>query len=163
MNVISQSARIGKNVTIGAFAVVEDDAEIGDNTTLGPYCLVRRGAKIGRDCNFTAYCEIREHVTIGDNTKFGSRCTISANANIGANVSIKYSFVLTDTPDLKRGDDKVVGSIGDGSLIGANVTLMPGFSIGKNCIIGACSQVRSNVNDNEIWFGNPAKFMKMNE
>ena len=93
----------------------------------------------------------------------GSRCTISANAIIGSNVTVKYSFVLTDTPDLKQGDVKNVGAIGDGTLIGANVCLMPGFSIGKNCIIGACSQVRSQVLDNEIWYGNPAKFFKKNE
>ena len=42
-------------------------------------------------------------------------------------------------------------------MIGANVTLMPNTSIGNNCVIGACSQVRDNVPDNEIWFGNPAK------
>ena len=54
----------------------------------------------------------------------------------------------------------MVGYIGDNTLIGANVTLMPGFNIGKNATIGACSQVRNNVGDNEIWFGNPAKHFK---
>ena len=101
-------------------------------------------------------------MVIGDNTSFGSRCTISANAIIGSNVLIKYSFVLTDTADLKADPIKSVQGIGDGTLIGANVTLMPGFSIGKNCIIGACSQVRHNIGDNEIWYGNPAKYFKMN-
>ena len=107
-----------------------------------------------------AYCEIRENVKIGDNTSFGSRCTISANALIGSDVTIKYGFVLTDTPNLKEDKIKIVKGISDGTLIGANVTLMPGFSIGKNCIIGACSQVRNNIKDNEIWYGNPAKFFK---
>ena len=54
----------------------------------------------------------------------------------------------------------MVAGVGDGALIGANVTLMPGFSIGKNTIIGACSQVRAHVPDDEIWYGNPAKFFK---
>jgi acetyltransferase-like isoleucine patch superfamily enzyme len=40
---------------------------------------------------------------------------------------------------------------------------MPGFNIGKNCIIGACSQVRAHVSDNEIWYGSPAKFYKTNK
>jgi acetyltransferase-like isoleucine patch superfamily enzyme len=92
----------------------------------------------------------------------GSRCTISANATIGNNVTIKYGFVLTDTPDLKQSSLKTVKGIGDHTLIGANVTLMPGFSIGKNCIIGACSQVRSDISDNQIWYGSPAKFFKEN-
>ena len=149
---------------IHRLAYVEDDynAEIGKDAFIGPFCIVRQGAIIGDYCKFTAYCEIRENVVIGNNTKFGSRCTISANAVIGENCTIKYGFVLTDTPDLNDGNRKVVGSIGDGTLIGANVCLMPGFSIGKNCIIGACSQVRADVPDNQIWYGNPAKFFKEN-
>ena len=135
---------------------------IGDNSLIGINAVVLNGAKIGKNCKFTAYCEIRDNVIIGDNTTMGSRCTISANAIIGSNVTVKYSFVLTDTPDLTKGHEKNVGSIGNGTLIGANVCLMPGFSIGENCIIGACSQVRSHVKDNEIWYGNPAKLFKKN-
>jgi len=158
----SDKIRAGEDVFIHELAYIEDGAEIGSGTTIGPFCIVRKNAKIGKNCKFTAYCEIRENVIIGNNTSFGSRCTISANAKIGNNVTIKYGFVLTDTPDLKEGDKKSVGTIGDGSLIGANVCLMPGFSIGKNSIIGACSQVRTNVGDNEVWYGSPAVFFKSN-
>ncbi|WP_271711525.1 DapH/DapD/GlmU-related protein [Marinigracilibium pacificum] len=157
---ISDKATIGKNVEIHPLALVEEDTVIGDGTKVGPFCIVRKGARIGENCKFTAYCEIRENVKIGNRVSFGSRCTISANAEIGDDVTIKYAFVLTDTPNLDKGDEKVVGKIGDGTLIGANVTLMPGFNIGKRSVIGACSQVRSEVGDDEIWFGNPAKFFK---
>jgi UDP-2-acetamido-3-amino-2,3-dideoxy-glucuronate N-acetyltransferase len=160
MNIISDKATIGKNFKVGSFCIIEDDAVIGDNVTLGNYCVVKKGASIGDNCKFTAYCEIRENVKIGNNTTFGSRCTISANASIGNNVTIKYGFVLTDTPVLERGDEKSVGNIGDNVLIGANVCLMPGFSIGSNSVIGACSQVRSEVGDSEVWYGNPAKLYK---
>ena len=153
---------ISKSAQIHPLAYVEKDVSIGDNTFIGPFCIVRTGARIGNECKFTAYCEIRENVVIGDRVGFGSRCTISSNAVNGDDVSIKYSFVLTDTPDLKEGDRKSVGSIGNGVLIGANVTLMPGCSIGNNSIIGACSQVRNNVGENEVWFGNPAKKYKQN-
>lgn len=157
---ISSKAIIGKNVEIHPLALIEDGVEIGDNTSIGPFCIFRKNAKIGSNCKFTAYCEIRENVEIGDNTSFGSRCTISANAKIGNNVTIKYSFVLTDTPNLEEGSVKSIGNIGNNVLIGANVTLMPGFNIGHNSIIGACSQIRDNVGENEIWFGNPAKLYK---
>lgn len=159
-SVISDKAKIGDHVKIGHFCIIEDDAVIGEGTVIGNYCIVKKGAIIGKNCRFTAYCEIRDNVKIGDNTTFGSRCTISANAVIGNNVTIKYGFVLTDTPVLEEGDNKVVGCIGDGSLIGANVCLMPGFNIGENATIGACSQVRSHVGDHEIWYGSPAKLFK---
>lgn len=154
---------ISPSAKIHPLAYIEDNVSIGDNTVIGPFCIVRSGARIGSDCKFTAYCEIREDVTIGDRTGFGSRCTISAGATIGSDVSIKYSFVLTDTPNLKEGYIKSVGNIGDGALIGANVTLMPGFSIGANSVIGACSQVRDNVGAGEVWFGSPAKLFKKND
>lgn len=154
---------IGDSVEIHPLALIEEGVEIGDNTKIGPFCIVRSGAKIGKNCQFTAYCEIRENVVIGDDCKFGSRCTISADAVIGTGAIIKYSFVLTDTPDLRENDRKSVKGVGDNTLIGANVTLMPGVSIGNNCIIGACSQVRKNVPDNEIWYGSPAQFLKMND
>ena len=86
-----------------------------------------------------------------------SRCTISAGAKIGENCTIKYGFVLTDTPDITKNNEKKIGSIGNNVKIGANVVLMPGFSIGNNSIVGACSQVRKNIGINEIWYGNPAK------
>jgi acetyltransferase-like isoleucine patch superfamily enzyme len=161
-SVIDESSKISRKCEIGEFVVIEENVIIGENTKIGPFSIIKKGSVIGNNCSFTAYCEIRENVKIGNNTKFGSRCTISANSQIGDNVTIKYGFVLTDTPNLKHGDVKVVGKVDDFTLIGANVTLMPGFSIGKNSIIGACSQVRDNVGDNEIWFGSPAKFHKKN-
>ncbi len=154
---------IANTANIHPLAYIEPNVEIGANTKIGPFCIVRSGAKIGSNCKFTAYCEIRENVIIGDGTTMGSRCTISANATIGKNTTIKYGFVLTDTPNLKDGGFKSVKGIGDNVLIGANVTLMPSFSIGDNSIIGACSQVRANVPSNQIWYGSPAKFYKENE
>lgn len=145
---------------IHPLALIEEGAIIGKNVSIGPFCIIRRGAQIGDNCSFTAYCEIRENVTIGPNTSMGSRCTISANASIGANTIIKYGFVLTDTPDLEANSNKLVQGVGDHVLIGANVTLMPGFSIGDRAIIGACSQVRNHVPAGEVWFGSPAKFFK---
>ena len=157
---ISDKAKIGKNVKIHPLALVEEYAEIGKNTRIGPFCIVRKNAKIGENCKLTAYCEIRENVEVGNNSSFGSRCTISANCKIGSNVVIKYGFVMTDTPNLEKDSQKISAKIEDGVLIGANVTLMPGCSLGRDSIIGACSQVRCDVGSSEIWYGNPAKFFK---
>ncbi|MFD2552342.1 DapH/DapD/GlmU-related protein [Bizionia sediminis] len=156
----SKAFKINKNCKIHKLAYIEEDVEIGEGTEIGPFCIVRKGAKIGSNCKFTAYCEIRENVVVGDNTSFGSRCTISANCRIGNNVVIKYGFVMTDTPDLAEHNSKVSSYIADNVLIGANVCLMPGFNIKRGAIVGACSQVRSEIGEEEIWYGSPAKFYK---
>lgn len=145
---------------IHPLAYVEDNVEVGPHSIVGPFCILRTGVRVGANCKFTAYCELRENVEVGDGTTMGSRCTISANAIIGKNTTIKYAFVLTDTPNLEEGDMKSVRGIGDNVLVGANVTLMPGFSIGDNAIVGACSQVRADIPNNEVWYGSPAQFYK---
>jgi UDP-2-acetamido-3-amino-2,3-dideoxy-glucuronate N-acetyltransferase len=160
---IAENVKIGEGVKISDFVVIEENVEIGDHVSIGPFSVIRKGAKIGNKCKFTAYCEIRENCEVGEGSTMGSRCTISAGVVIGKNVTIKYGFVATDTPNLTEGDKKSVGIIGDNSLFGVNVVLMPGVNVGENCIIGACSQVRNDISDNEIWYGNPAKFYKKND
>ncbi len=180
LNYISKKAIMGENVQIGRFCVIEDDvfladhvivedhaiiqqgAKVGEGTIIGTYCKVGKDTVIGSNCKFTSYCEIRDNCVLGDNVSMGSRCTLSANITVEDDVIIKYGFVATDTPKLSQNDVKVTGVLGKGSKYGANVTIMPGLSIGANVEIGSCSQVRHNVPDNEIWYGNPARFYKKN-
>ncbi len=39
-------------------------------------------------------------------------------------------------------------------------TILPGVSIGKGCVIAAGAVVISDVPDNEMWGGVPARFIK---
>jgi len=50
-------------------------------------------------------------------------------------------------------------SIGDQVFIGAHTTILKGVTIGENSIIGACSLVVNDIPSNEIWGGNPAKYL----
>ena len=47
-----------------------------------------------------------------------------------------------------------------GASIGANSTILAGITIGENAMVGAGSVVTKSVPAGEVWFGNPAKFMK---
>jgi acetyltransferase-like isoleucine patch superfamily enzyme len=51
-----------------------------------------------------------------------------------------------------------------GASIGAASVILGGVIIGENAMIGAGSVVTKDVPDNELWYGNPAKFIrKVNE
>ena len=177
-SIISAEANLGLNVQIGRFCLIEDGVNIGDNVKIGDYSLIlsgttigdgtnigtytKIGAKvtIGKGCSFTSFCEIRDGCQFGDRVVMGSRCTFSAGTVVEDDVLVKYSFVYTDTPVLSQNQIKKVGVLKKGSRFGANVTIMPGVNIGQNSEIGACSLVRHDVPDNEIWYGFPAKFFK---
>jgi UDP-3-O-[3-hydroxymyristoyl] glucosamine N-acyltransferase len=175
---VSPTARIGSNVRIGRFVVIEDRVEIGNDaviedfaliqsgsrigeaTKIGTYCKVGHEALIGHHCSFTSYCEVRDQCILGNHVSMGSRCTLSAGTEVEDGVIMKYGFVVTDTPVLLKNSEKIVGRLGEKSRFGANVVIMPGVSIGKNSEIGACSQVRCNVPDEQVWYGNPARFYR---
>ena len=54
-------------------------------------------------------------------------------------------------------------NIGDNVFIGAHTTILKGVTIGNNVIIGACSVITKDIPENEIWAGNPANFIKLND
>lgn len=53
--------------------------------------------------------------------------------------------------------------IGDGTFIAAGSIILKGCHIGKNCVIGAGSIVTSDIDDNQIWAGNSAHYIREND
>ncbi len=46
---IDPTARLGANVSVGAFSVIGADVEIGDGTSVGPHAVIQGPTRIGRD------------------------------------------------------------------------------------------------------------------
>lgn len=51
-------------------------------------------------------------------------------------------------------------TVGDNTHIGWDVTIMPGVSIGKNCVIGCNAVVTRDIPDNSVAAGVPARVIK---
>ena len=51
-------------------------------------------------------------------------------------------------------------TIGEDCWIGSNVTILKGVKICNNSVVGANSLVSKSIPPDEIWAGNPAKFIK---
>lgn len=75
--VISQTAKIGRDVCIMPYAVVDDGAVIGDRTVVFPYVYIGKNAKIGADC------ELNPGAVIHENSILGDRVVLRAHAVIG--------------------------------------------------------------------------------
>lgn len=90
---------------------------------------------------------------------------IEDNVLIGSGVKIwDTDFHSVDYLDRMQEPDTHVQSasviIKEGAFIGACAIIWKGVIVGKHSVIGAGSVVTKNVPDNEVWAGNPAKFIK---
>ncbi|MBN2240379.1 MAG: acyltransferase [Dehalococcoidales bacterium] len=102
-------------------------------------------------------CQYFENLELGKNTDIGAFTYINArygvwiedNVQIGSHCSL-YSW---STIDNKQG--KVI--IRKNAAVGTHCTVMPGVTIGENTVVGAHSFVNSDLPDNVIAFGVPAK------
>ncbi|SCU10472.1 acetyltransferase [Staphylococcus xylosus] len=75
--------------------------------------------------------------------------TIGKNCVIGYNTTILTHEFLVD--EFKTGPVH----IGDNTLIGANVIILPGVTIGNNVKVGAGAVVSKDIPDNTLAYGNP--------
>jgi len=98
--------------------------------------------KLGKyfDIGTFTYINCNYGVEIGDNVQIGSHCSIYSNSTI----------------DSKKGE--VV--LQKNCKVGTHSTIMPNVIIGKNSIVAAYSFVTTNIPNNEVWGGIPAKFLK---
>jgi acetyltransferase-like isoleucine patch superfamily enzyme len=109
-----------------------------------------------------------KEIVIGNNVKLGSYLqiwgeggiTIGDDCLIASHVSINSVTHNTQTKTFNEQNLKAPIKIGDNVWIGSHAILVPGVQIGNNCVIGAGSFVNSNIPDNSIAVGTPAKVIK---
>jgi acetyltransferase-like isoleucine patch superfamily enzyme len=129
----------------------------GNHVILHPKCeiVVPERLEIGDHTSIWAYTTI--YSTFG--VKIGKNCLISSNCGISS-----YNHTINSLNRIEsRKDDYLYSKqviIGDNVWIGMNACILPGVEIGENSIVGSGSVVTKNVPANEIWVGNPAKFIK---
>jgi UDP-3-O-[3-hydroxymyristoyl] glucosamine N-acyltransferase len=76
--VVGTNVALGENITIGAFAVVED------NTSIGPGSRIDAGAVIGAGVRIGAECHIYPRAVVYPGTTLGDRVVVHAGAVLGS-------------------------------------------------------------------------------
>ena len=125
---------------------------------------VYESAEIGKNVSIGAFTEIGDNVVIGENTRIGKGCFIPAGVVIGKDVFIGPHVTFSNDmypPSTKA--DWLRTFVQDGAAIGAGVCVRPGVEIGKNSLIGVGSVVIQDVPGNQVWVGNPARFLRFNK
>ena len=111
---------------------------------------------IGNNVGISATAIICNHqITIGNHVSIGGNTVIYDTDFHNINPILRNNKTID-----KQSAVKLPVIIENNVLIGAHTTILKGVTIGKNSVIGACSVVTKNVPPNQIWAGNPAKFIK---
>jgi len=147
---VAPGAVLGRDVSVGAFAIVGDGAEIGTRSVIEPYVFVGDGARIGDDCEIRSRVSIREHVVIGnrvivqDGAVIGSEGFGFVKLKDGTHYKIPQHGTLVIEDDVEVGanttiDRPAVGEtrIGAGTKIDNLVQIAHGVSIGRRVLLAA--------------------------
>lgn len=111
---VSETAVLGKDVSIGALSYVGEDTEIGDNSEIHSCVQIYNNVKIGKNCIIYANVVIREDVQIGDHV------IIQPGAVIGGD-GFGFTRLSDGTPIKIPQKGKVI--IGNNCEIGSNTTI----------------------------------------
>ncbi|MBS4699231.1 acyltransferase [Aeromonas media] len=137
-------------------------SSIGMGTRIWQYSVILEGAVIGENCNVCAHTLIESDVIVGNNVTIKSGVYLWDGITIENNVFLGPSVTFTNDkyPRSKVYPDEYMRThIKEGASLGANATILPGITIGKNSMVGAGAVVTKDVPDNVLVVGNPAKIV----
>lgn len=136
-------AHFGKDAEFrpGAYAVACSQIRIGANVVIRPCTMLLADAGHSQGT-----------ITIEDDVLLG----------IGIHIYTTDHEFLDPTRPIIAQEDRPAAPVlvKTGSWIGANVILLPGVTIGRNCVIGAGSIVTKSIPDFSVAVGNPAKVIR---
>lgn len=151
---ISLGAKVicGDNLYIRSCGKYTDTAENRRcKFIVGKDAFLRIGSNVGITAS-TIVC--KKSVVIGDNVLIGGGCFIF-DTNFHPIQSKERINPLTSN----NGEKKPV-IISNNVFLGSSCIICKGVTIGENAVIAAGSVVVKDVPANEVWGGNPARFIK---
>jgi len=167
---VDPAARLGRDVVIGPYAIVEREVEIGDGCTIGPHasvlahttlgagCRLHAGAVVGdwpQDLAFTqepSYvrvgrnCVIREYVTIhrgtkpGSETVLGDGCFLMGGSHVAHNAKLGQGVIMANGSMLAG-----YVEVGDRAFISGSVLVHQFVRIGRLAMLGGGCALTKDV------------------
>lgn len=187
--IIDPSAKIGDNVSIGAFSLIGADVEIGDGTWIGAHVVIKGPTKIGKhnkiyqfaslgeDPQDKKYAGERSYLEIGDHNEIREFCTMSRGTAGGGGITKigNHNWIMVYTHfahDCKVGDHTVFANNASlaGHAIVEDYAILGGFAgvhqfcrIGAHSFIGGGAIVLKDVPPYITAAGNPARANGLNK
>ncbi len=142
-------------------SVVDSNCQIGDGTKIWHFSHILGNTQIGVNCN------IGQNVTIGPDVTIGNRCKIQNNVSVYKGVTLEdgvfcgpsmvFTNIINPRAEIRKMDQVRSTLVKQGATIGANATIICGYSLGCYSFVGAGSVVTRSVKNHALVTGNPAR------
>ena len=153
-NIDSISVAVGDNFTRFALAnyINQSVSNIKFITAIHPDAVISSSASIGHGTVIMAGCVLNPNCKIGEFCIVNTNCSIDHDSIVGNFSSL--------APNSVTGGRTVIGNC---TAVGIGATISNNIKIGSNTVIGASSLVLSDVGDNMVVYGSPAKVVRTRE
>ena len=148
--IVSEFAKLGKNISIWALSHIREGVVIGDEVIVGEQVYIGPGVKIGSRCKIQNGSKIYDPAQIEDGVFIGPGVILTNDL---------YPRAINIKNELKNSSDwKPVGvRVRYGASIGAGAICVAPVVIGEWCLVAAGSVVIDDVLPFALVAGNPAK------
>src|SRR5690242_3348526 len=139
-----------------------ESTQIGAGTRIWAFAHVLPQAKIGSECNLCDHVFVENDVVIGDRVTIKSGVQIWDGVRLEDDVFVGPNATFTNDhfPRSKQRPAAFMPTlVCQHASIGANATILPGLTIGRDAMVGAGSVVTRSVPPAAIVAGNPARIV----
>ena len=159
---VDSKAKIGKNVTIGPFSVIEAGVIIGDDSNIGSHTVICQKTSIGKNCKIFSNIHIYHGTNIGDNAIIHSGTVIGSDGfgfvtDQDINHKIPQNGYVIIGNDVEIGANCAIdrGTIGDTIIedqckLDNHVHLAHNVRLGKGCLLTAAVTIAGSVEVGEF-------------
>jgi acetyltransferase-like isoleucine patch superfamily enzyme len=143
----------------------EHAIKVGSDTMIGPFVSLSAGMGPNQELLSDRIVEIGDRVLIGRGSSIVGHFHIAIENDVffGPNVYVtdqNHGFDDLTIPIGKQSMPEEPVRIGAGSWVGTNSVILPGVNVGKHVAIGAGSIVTSDLPDNSVAVGSPARVIQ---
>jgi len=150
-----------KNYFVHPSSFIDEEVQIGEATQIWHFSHILKGSRIGKNCKIGQNVVIGPDVTIGNNVKVQNNVSIYKGVTLEDDVfcgpSVVFTNVFNPRSAIPRMKELRSILVKRGATIGANATIICGYTIGQYAFIGAGAAVTKDIPDYALVYGNPAR------
>ena len=115
--IVDPSVKLGVNVHVGAYTIIEKGSEIGDGAVIEAQVFIGEGCRVGKGTHIYPQVTLREGTIVGDG------CIIHCGVRLGGDGYGFNTSMENGMPKIEKIPQLGIVEIGDGVEIGSNTTI----------------------------------------